>query len=44
MNKLLSILFGIALATALFAQTVLVYDANVELHPSAINLENLPGT
>lgn len=44
MKKLLAMLFGIALATSLFAQTVPVYDANVEMHPSAISLSNLPGT
>ncbi|MBS4015940.1 MAG: hypothetical protein KGZ86_05855 [Candidatus Latescibacteria bacterium] len=44
MKKLLAILFGIVVATSLFAQIVPVYDANVELHPAAINLSNLSGT
>jgi hypothetical protein len=45
MKKLMSIIFGIAIATMLFAQTsVPVYNATVELHPSAINLADLTGT
>lgn len=44
MKKLLAIVFGIAVATGLSAQTsVPTYDAIVELHPSAINLSNIPG-
>jgi hypothetical protein len=44
MKKLLAILFGIVVATSLFAQTIPVYNADIELHPAAINLSNLPGT